>query len=98
MMGLKEINKQLKEIEMKVDEAIDAVKAVGEQLEKATREILAKIEALENVLPDDLTEEQQAAIQVLKDKAKALDDIVPDAEPVPAPEVAPAQKSAKDKE
>lgn len=67
---------ELKEISMKLDEAIEEIKAVSAQLAVAKDEIIAKITALENAT-GDLTPEQQAALEQLKAAAQGLDDIVP---------------------
>lgn len=78
-----------KAILMKVSELATAIAAVSAQLTKARDEILAKITALEDALIDvDLPEEAIAAINALRGDAQGLDDIVPDVEPEPEPDVA----------
>jgi hypothetical protein len=74
------------ELMMRLNELTIALNALSAQLTKATGEILAKIEALEAALADaEIPDAAIALLDELKDKAQALDDIVPDA-PEPTPD------------
>ncbi len=75
---LAQININLKELNMKVSEALAALKDAKAELSKASTEILAKIEALQSSDPDISAEGQETVDGIVK-IAKALDDVVPDA-------------------
>mgnify|MGYP001766201502 CR=1 FL=1 len=65
---------------MKLSELAMQLSALAAQLDKAAGEIVAKIDDLETALADtEIPEEAATAIEELKAKAQALDDIVPDA-------------------
>lgn len=61
----------------------DAIEAVVTQLGKAKAEIVAKIEALQEAV--DNGEDLSPALADLTSAAQALDDVVPDPEPVEEP-------------
>ena len=66
-------------------EALAAIQAVGTQLQKASDEIMKKISDLEAALSNaNLSPEAEAALSDLKNKAQALDDIVPDVNEPPS--------------
>lgn len=66
-------------IPMKLNELAVQLGDLATQLDKATGEILAKISDLETALENtELPSEALAAIEALKVKAQALDDVVPD--------------------
>ena len=79
---IKELGKEVKNMSTKLSELAAAIVAVNNGLDKAKTEILAKIAELEDSLQDvEIPAEAQAAIDDLRVKAQALDDIVPDAPP-----------------
>lgn len=89
--------KQLTILTMKVSEAIEAFKQVGTTLTKASAEIKAKLEELQNADPD-ISEEGKAAIESVLAVANALDAIVPDVatDPnAPAPVITPVPESRR---
>jgi ABC-type transporter Mla subunit MlaD len=61
-------------------EVTDTLTAVSEQLDKATSEIVAKIDELAAAVADP-TPEQQEKLDGLRAAAQRLDDVVPDATP-----------------
>lgn len=68
------------DILMKLSELANSVVEISAQLSKAQDEILSRITALEDTLGDvDLPEAALNALNDLRSKAKALDDVVPDA-------------------
>ena len=73
---------------MKLNELATQLNGLAAQLDKASGEIVAKIDELETALVDtEIPDEAAVMLEELKIKAQALDDIVPDAVPVePAPE------------
>lgn len=72
---------------MKLNELAVTLTAVLDQLTKAKAEILGKISDLEAALVNvELPEDAQVALAALVVKAQALDDVVPDVEPI-EPEV-----------
>lgn len=73
---------------MKLNELATQLSGLAAQLDKASAEIVAKIDELETALVDtEIPDEATVMIEELKAKAQALDDIVPDAVPVePTPE------------
>jgi uncharacterized coiled-coil DUF342 family protein len=77
---LEEIKQTLKEISMTGDEAVQAIKDVTSELQKAQTEISGKIQALTDALANTvLPPAAEQALADLKASAQALDDIVPDA-------------------
>lgn len=91
------INQKLDTLTMKVSEAVEAFKQVGNTLEKASTEIKAKLEELSNSDPD-ISEEGKAAVERVKTIAEALDAIVPDVptDPnAPAPVITPVPESRR---
>jgi hypothetical protein len=89
------IYKLLKEIKMKLVEAIALMTAVSVQDKKILTEVSGKIDSLQASIDDlttklndaELTEEQSAAIQAVVDGAAALDSLIPDAPVVEPPVV-----------
>lgn len=80
---------------MNITEATAKLNSLGDQLEKASTEILKEIETLKAATVNvQLPAEAEAAIDRLTAKAQALDDINPDA-PVPAPSTLPAAPAAR---
>jgi Na+/phosphate symporter len=77
----------LKELKMKLVEAIALMTTVSLQEKKVLAEVSGKIDELQKSIDDlttklndaELTEEQSAAIQAVVDGAAALDSLVPDA-------------------
>lgn len=74
----------LEDIKMDIAEAIDIINESTAQFSKAQAEILAKINELQQTKP--LTAEQEAIVRALRQKAQAMDDIIPDEVSVPEPE------------
>ena len=74
--ALRAIRQLRKDIAMNQTELRDALAAVGDQLQKATDEIVAAIAAAGQTTPD-----VDAAVERLRAAAKALDDMNPDAAP-----------------
>jgi uncharacterized membrane protein len=68
---------EIKEINMKLDELIAQIGVLSSQLSRIRAEILAKIAALESLM-GDLTPEQQAVFDQLKQEVSALDNIAPE--------------------
>lgn len=90
-------HKQLTEITMKLDEALETLAAVKKQQEKTVREIAGvqgevdtlktKIEALEDAAESgDVPQPIADAILAVKEQAQMVDDAIPDAPPA-VPEV-----------
>lgn len=69
---------------MKLNELATQLSGLALQLDKATTEILTKIDDLEDALAaTEIPEDALTALEALKVQARALDDVVPD---VPAPD------------
>jgi hypothetical protein len=76
----RKINSKLEEMSMKISEVSALLVSVDAQLGKAKDEIVAKIAELQAALVNvDVPADAQAALDDLKVKAQALDDVVPDA-------------------
>jgi len=74
---------------MKLNELATQLGGLAAQLDKASSEIVAKIDELETALADtEIPDEATVMIEELKAQAQALDDIVPDA-PLTAPAECP---------
>ncbi len=70
---LRAIRQLRKDISMNQTELLEALAAVGDQLQKATDEIVTAIAAAGQTTP-----EVDAAVERLKAASKALDDLNPD--------------------
>jgi hypothetical protein len=80
-----EIVDRLVRMETLMGKVADAVAPMSDQLDKAKKEILDKIDKGSQLDPDDTK-----ALDSLKAKVQEIDDIVPDVTPTPTPEPNPA--------
>ena len=80
---LTNINRKLNTIMASQKELADKLTAIGDELDKATAEIVAAIQALKDALAaaGGTTPEVDAAVVRLEGGAKSLDDLNPDAAP-----------------
>ena len=84
---LTHIEKELSDIMATQDELAAKLSAIGDELDKATAEIVAAIQALKDALAaaGSTTPAVDAAVTRLETGAKALDDLNPDVVVPPTP-------------
>lgn len=77
-------SQEANKINMKIEEAIDAINKVNEQLVKAKGEILGELARLVDA-KGELTPEQSEIVESLRNRVKEIDDIIPDVVEPPTP-------------
>ena len=97
MKLLVSMNQKLDTIDMKISELTAALTQVSDRLDTGVAEILALIDQLSQADPD-LSQEGQNALDRLRVKVEALNEIVPDEQqPEEGPQPEPQSKKSESK-